>query len=57
MRERLIAAAERTMRYLEGLNERDVAPDPAVVARLSEPDIPLSAHSSLADETVALLDS
>ena len=57
MRELLIAAAEQAMRYLEGLNERDVAPDPTVVARLSEPDIPLSAHPSPADETVALLDS
>ena len=56
MRELLIAAAERAIRYLEGLNERDVVPDPTVVARLSEPDIPLSAHPSPADETVALLD-
>src|SRR5258706_14129203 len=57
MRELLIAAAERAIRYLEGLNERDVGPDPTVVARLSEPDIPLSAYPSPADETVALLDS
>jgi hypothetical protein len=39
MRELLIAAAERSMRYLEGLNGRSVAPDPAVVARLAELDI------------------
>jgi glutamate/tyrosine decarboxylase-like PLP-dependent enzyme len=57
MRELLIAAAERAIRYLEGLNERGVAPDPTVVARLAELDIPLPAHPSPADETVALLDS
>jgi hypothetical protein len=57
MRELLIAAAERAMRYLEGLNERGVAPDPTVVARLAELDIPLPAHPSPAEETVALLDS
>ncbi len=57
MRELLIAAAERAIRYLESLDERGVAPDPTVVARLSELDIPLPAHPSEADETVALLDS
>ena len=57
MRELLIAAAERAIRYLESLDERGVAPDPTVVARLSELDIPLPAHPSPADETVALLDS
>src|SRR5437868_6196091 len=57
MRELLIAAAERAMRYLEGLNERGVAPDPAVVARLAELAIPLPDHPSEADETLALLDS
>ncbi len=57
MRELLIAAAERAIRYLEGLDERNVAPDPTVVARLLELDIPLPAHPFPADETVALLDS
>jgi hypothetical protein len=57
MRELLIAAAERAIRYLEGLNGRGAAPDPTVVARLSELAIPLPAHPSPADETVALLDS
>jgi glutamate/tyrosine decarboxylase-like PLP-dependent enzyme len=57
MRTLLIAAAERAIRYLEGLNERGVAPDPAVVARLVELDIPLPTHPSSADETIALLDS
>src|SRR5712691_9585434 len=56
MRELLIAAAERAIRYLEGLDERNVAPDPTVVARLLELDIPLPAHPFPADETVALLD-
>src|SRR5260370_36046267 len=57
MRELLNAAAERAIRYLEGLNRRGVAPDPTVVARLAELDIPLPDHPSPADETVALLDS
>ena len=57
MRELLVAAAERAIRYLEGLNERGVAPDPAVVARLAELAIPLPDHPSSANETMALLDS
>jgi len=57
MRELLIAAAERAIRYLEELNERGVAPDPTVVARLAELDIPLPTDPSPADETMALLDS
>jgi glutamate/tyrosine decarboxylase-like PLP-dependent enzyme len=57
MRELLIAAAERSIRYLEGLNGRGVAPDPTAVARLAELDIPLPDHPSPAGETMALLDS
>ena len=57
MRELLMAAAERGIRYLEGLNRRGVAPEPTVVARLAELDIPLPAHPSPAEETVALLDT
>src|SRR5579864_5576489 len=57
MRELLNAAAERAIRYLEGLNGRGVAPDPRVVAHLAELDIPLPDHPSPADETLALLDS
>src|SRR4249920_1739346 len=57
MRELLTAAAERAIRYLEGLNERGVAPDPTVVARLAELAIPLPTDPSPADETMALLDS
>jgi len=57
MRKLLIAAAERAMHYLDGLNERGVAPDRSIVARLAELDIPLPDHPSPADETLALLDS
>src|SRR5438270_10963679 len=57
MRELLTDAAERAIRYIEGLNERGVAPDPTAVARLEELGIPLPARPSSADETVALLDS
>ena len=46
MRELLIAAAERAIRYLEGLNGRGVAPDPTVVARLAELAIPATSHLS-----------
>jgi hypothetical protein len=44
MHELLINAAERAIRYLEGLNGRRVAPDPGVVTRLAELDIPLPDH-------------
>ena len=57
MHELLIDAAERAIRYLDGLNGRCVAPDPTIVARLAELDIPLPDHPIPADETLALLDS
>jgi hypothetical protein len=57
MRELLMAAAERGIWYLEGLNGRGVAPDPTVIARLAELDIPLPAHPSPAEESLALLDT
>jgi hypothetical protein len=57
MRELLIDAAERAIRYLEGLDGRAVVPDPTAVARLAELDIPLPDHPSSADETLELLDS
>src|SRR5256885_440827 len=56
MRE-LLMAAERGIRYLEGLNGRGVAPEPTVVAHLAELDIPLPAYPSPPDETLALLDT
>jgi glutamate/tyrosine decarboxylase-like PLP-dependent enzyme len=43
MRELLTAAAVQAIRYLEGLNERGIAPDPDIVARLAELAIPLPA--------------
>lgn len=57
MRELLNATAERAIRYLESLNERSVAPDSAVVARLAELALPLPTDPSPAEETLALLDS
>lgn len=57
MRELLIAAAERAIRYLEGLNGRGVAPDPTIVSRLAELASPLPTDPSPANETMALLDS
>ncbi len=57
MRELFIDAAERAIQYLEGLDERRVAPDPRVIARLAELDIPLPDHPNQAEETLALLDS
>jgi glutamate/tyrosine decarboxylase-like PLP-dependent enzyme len=57
MRELLTAATERAIRYLETLDGRGVAPDPAVVARIAELDIPLPDYPSHADETLASLDS
>lgn len=57
MRELLIDAAERAIRYLEGLDGRRVAPDPVVVSRLAELDMPLPDYPNGADETLALLDS
>jgi glutamate/tyrosine decarboxylase-like PLP-dependent enzyme len=41
MRELLLSAATRAAAYLDGLNERAVAPDAGAVARLSALDVPL----------------
>src|SRR5437588_10393027 len=57
MHELLTDAAVRAIRYLEDLNERDVAPDPTVFARLAELAIPLPTDPSPADETMTLLDT
>jgi glutamate/tyrosine decarboxylase-like PLP-dependent enzyme len=57
MRELLTDAAQRAIRYLEELDSRPVAPDPATVARLVELDIPLPAGPSDPAETLATLDA
>jgi glutamate/tyrosine decarboxylase-like PLP-dependent enzyme len=57
MRELLMTASERAIRYLEGLDGRRVFPDPSVVARLSELETSLPEHPSRAEDTLALLDS
>ena len=57
MYELLTTTAKRAICYLEGLNERGVAPDPVAVAHLAELAIPLPTDPSPAEETVALLDS
>ncbi len=54
---RLLAdAAARAARYLEGLDERPVAPTAAALDALSELDVPLPAGPSDPAETLALLD-
>jgi glutamate/tyrosine decarboxylase-like PLP-dependent enzyme len=49
-------AADRALRYLESLDERPVAPDPAAIAALSELDIPLPAEPTDPTATIAELD-
>jgi glutamate/tyrosine decarboxylase-like PLP-dependent enzyme len=49
-------AARRARAYLDGLNGRSVAPDPAAVAALRQLDEALPAGRSDAGETLALLD-
>jgi glutamate/tyrosine decarboxylase-like PLP-dependent enzyme len=49
-------AAARALRYLDGLDERRVAPDPDAVARLRELDVPLPAGPSDPAATIAELD-
>ena len=52
----LALAAERAARYLDGLDERPVAPDPAAIAGLSELDVPLPEGPSDPAATIAELD-
>jgi glutamate/tyrosine decarboxylase-like PLP-dependent enzyme len=52
----LRSAAERSIRYLEGVPERRVTPDPEAVAALSRFDEPLPADPRDPGETLALLD-
>jgi glutamate/tyrosine decarboxylase-like PLP-dependent enzyme len=56
MRELLLSAATRAAAYLDGLNERAVAPDPAAVARLSTLDIPLPDEPADAESVLRELD-
>jgi glutamate/tyrosine decarboxylase-like PLP-dependent enzyme len=56
MRDVLLDAADRALRYLESLDERPVAPDPEAVARLSELDVPLPEGSGDPAATIAELD-
>jgi len=56
MRELLLAAAERASRYLDGLDERAVAPDPAAVARLAALDVPLPDGPTAPDAVLRELD-
>src|SRR3954452_16520378 len=56
MREILSEAAERSIRYLEGLSDRAVTPDPAAVAGLSALDVPLQHDPMDACAVLAELD-
>src|SRR4051794_26732034 len=56
MHDLLDDAAKRAIRYLDGLDGRGVAPDPAALARLSELDGPLPDRPGSPAETLALLD-
>lgn len=56
MRNLLNDAAERALRYLEGLDERPVRPDPRVVASLDELDVALPANPTDAAEVIETLD-
>ncbi|MGH2514613.1 MAG: pyridoxal phosphate-dependent decarboxylase family protein [Ktedonobacterales bacterium] len=57
MRDLMLDTTARALRYLEELDQRAVAPDPAVVARLDELDIPLPEDGASAAATLAELDS
>jgi len=56
MRELLDDAAQRAMRYLDGLDGRGVAPPAGALARLAELDGPLPERSGPPAETLRLLD-
>jgi glutamate/tyrosine decarboxylase-like PLP-dependent enzyme len=56
MRELLDEAARRARRYLDGLDDRGVAPSPEAIARLAALDQPLPAHPRPPLETLRLLD-
>ncbi len=56
MKELLEDAAARSIRYLDGLNTRGVAPDPAAVMALSQLDETLPEKAGNALETLRLMD-
>ena len=57
MRELMLDTTARALRYLEGLDERSVAPDPEVVARLDALEVPFPEDGASATATLAELDS
>lgn len=56
MREILNDSAQRALKYLEGIHERKVAPDPLAVERLKELDRPLGNEPTDPHEVLAILD-
>ncbi|MEY2486365.1 MAG: hypothetical protein QOH39_2013 [Verrucomicrobiota bacterium] len=56
MKELLADAADRAVRYLEGLSSRSVAPAPAAIEKLKTLDQPLPVRPSDPRETLRLLD-
>ena len=56
MREILNDSAQRAQAYLETINERKVAPDPAAIEKLMELDQPLGNGPTDAHEVLAMLD-
>ena len=52
----LLSAAQRGVKYLDGLNDRAVAPSAAALARLGELDRPLPDKPTPPDEVIKLLD-
>src|SRR5438270_9899043 len=56
MRELLENTAQRAISYLEGLEERGVAPTPAAVAKLATLDQPLTEAPTAPKDVIKLLD-
>src|ERR1043166_2669763 len=56
MRNLLEDTAQRAIAYLDGLNDRGVAPAAEAVANLQQLDQPLNEESTSPDEVIALLD-
>jgi len=56
MQELLVDAAQRAIRYLEGLDDRGIAPPPAALSALAELDGPLPQVACAPAQTLRLLD-